>query len=287
MFMNKMEKKTEKYPGFMTVDVEEYYHIIGVKGTPPVTAWDSLPARVEIGLNRYFELLAAKEIKATLFFLGYIARKNPGLVRRAREYGHEIASHGMFHREVSMMSSSEFHKDALESRLLLEDISGEAVKGWRSPGFLIPGSTHWFFEKLLEAGYKYDSSVLPLKKSSMGIIGGSFAPCFINCAGGKIYEFPITVVKVLGMNVSMFGGGYLRFFPLKVIARMKDKVLARYPLTIYIHPREIDTEHPHIEMNPLRKFKTYVNLTSVPAKLDMLLDSAKFIRMGDYLDAQE
>ncbi len=271
----------------MTVDVEEYYHIIGVKGTPPVTAWDSLPARVEIGLNRYFELLAAKEIKATLFFLGYIARKNPGLVRRAREYGHEIASHGMFHREVSMMSSSEFHKDALESRLLLEDISGEAVKGWRSPGFLIPGSTHWFFEKLLEAGYKYDSSVLPLKKSSMGIIGGSFAPCFINCAGGKIYEFPITVVKVLGMNVSMFGGGYLRFFPLKVIARMKDKVLARYPLTIYIHPREIDTEHPHIEMNPLRKFKTYVNLTSVPAKLDMLLDSAKFIRMGDYLDAQE
>lgn len=225
----------------MTIDVEDYYHIIGVRGTPPVSDWDSLPARVEIGLNRYFKLLAAKDNKATLFCLGYIARKQPGLERRAKEYVHEIASHGMFHRDISKMSSDEFYKDALESRLLLEDISGESVKVRRSPGFFIHGSTHWFFERLLEAGYKYDSSVLPIGNSSAGIIGGSYAPGFINCAKGRIFEFPITVVKVMGINVSMFGGGFLRFFPLGVIDRMKDKVLAQYPLSIYIHPREIDT----------------------------------------------
>lgn len=277
----------EKRPGFLTIDVEDFYHIIGVRGTPPVEAWDRLPSRVEIGLERYFELLAAKEVKATMFFLGYIARRHPGLVRRAIELEHEVASHGMYHREVSKIDSDEFYRDARESRLLLEDISGVKVRGMRSPGFSIGGATPWFFDRLLEAGYEYDSSALPIRWDRRSISGGSLAPGYVVCSGGRIFEFPITVARLLGLRVSMFGGGYLRFFPQWLISVMARKVLHEYPLTIYIHPREIDPGHPRIEMNAYRKFKSYINLASVPAKLEMLMGSTRFLRMGDYYDASK
>jgi len=266
----------------MTIDVEDYYQIIGVKGTPPLEMWDKLPSRIELGLNRYFELLAAKDIKATLFFLGYVGSKQPDLVRRAVACGHEIASHGMYHRKISGMKPEEFSQDARDSRHILQDISGQEVLGWRSPGFFIGKDTPWFFERLLAAGYQYDSSVLPFGKDRISMIDGALAPGFISCTGGRIFEFPITQVKVLGTRISVFGGGYLRFCPYWLLKLLTARVLTQYPLTIYIHPREIDPHHPRIEMNALRRFKSYVNLASVPAKLNMLLDATEFIRMGDY-----
>lgn len=276
--------KEPRYNGFFTIDVEDYYHILGVSGLPPIGEWDKIDSRVEIGMNRYFELLERKNIRATLFFLGYIASRNPQLVRRAIELGHEIASHGMYHQEIRGRDHKAFHDDATNSKKLLEDICGKDVKGWRSPGFSIGWSTPWFFDTLIEAGYKYDSSIMPIRRSHKGLVENSLKPGFVNTGSGKIFEFPISVVEIGKLRISMFGGGYLRFFPYSLISIMKDRVLRDYPLTIYVHPREMDPDHPRISMNLFRKFKSYVNMESVKAKLELLLDATDYQTFGDYYD---
>lgn len=282
--MDSPKSSNHKYPGFLTIDVEDYYHILGVSGTPPVQHWDKLNSRVELGMQKYFELLEQKNIKATLFFLGYIASKHPQLVRKAVELGHEIASHGMYHQQIGILGQKAFYRDALDSRKLLEDISGKQLRGWRSPGFSIGKDTPWFFDTLSEAGYSYDSSITPYNKSHRMLCGGSLRPEFISTQSGKILEFPITVIKIGQLRLSMFGGGYLRFFPYWLISLMKERVLSAYPLTIYIHPRELDPHHPQLEMNLKRKFMSYVNMDSVPAKLEMLLDATNYLTLGDYYD---
>lgn len=280
--MDKHSKDIERQPGFFTIDVEDYYHIIGVSGTPPVKSWDNIPSRVDKGLRALFELLDRHQTKATLFFLGYVARRHPELVREALSLGHELASHGMYHREVRLQEQDEFYLDATESKKLLEDIGGVEVIGWRSAGFSINRSTPWFFEKLIEAGYKYDSSIVPNRMSHNSLLNAEPAPFPIHTDNGKILEFPIGVADLPGSKISMFGGGYLRFFPKGLIKQMAEATLAKRPLLIYIHPRELDPRHPRIEMNALRKFKSYINMSSVPDKLDTLLNLTDYTTLGAY-----
>ena len=223
--MDENGKIDKQNPVFMTIDVEEYYHILGVKGTLPIHEWDSLESRVELGMQKCFDLLERMNTRATLFFLGYIAAKHPRLVRRAVDLGHEIASHGMYHQEIDHLSKSAFYRDASDSRKLLEDISGREVRGWRSPGFSSNMSTPWFFDVLVETGYKYDSSIMPMKKSIQGVNHLMRDPRFIHVQSGKIFEYPISVVEFGFLRVCMFGGGYLRLFPQFLISLMKDRVL--------------------------------------------------------------
>lgn len=278
---------TEKtrHPAFFTIDVEDYYHILGVSGTPPISEWDGIAPRVEIGLNRLFQLLSEHKVQATLFFLGYIARRFPGLVSKAADLGHEIASHGFFHQEVRNLSAEQFLNDARDSRLLLEDICGHPVRGWRSAGFSVSKSTPWFFDQLLEAGYSYDSSLVPNRGQHREYLEGDDKPGFMVTTSGRIYEFPISMADYGKFSLNMFGGGYLRFYPRPILKKEASRLLEQHPLLIYIHPRELDLEHPRIRMNLYRRFKSYVNLSTVPKKLQLLLELTDWQTLGQYYDA--
>lgn len=271
-----------KHPVIFTIDVEDYYHILDVSGTPEISDWDRIPSRVEYGFNRLLDLLASRDQQGTMFFLGYIARRFPDLVKRAREYGHEIASHGMYHTMVSRQTPTQFATDATDSRKLLEDISGKAVIGWRSAGFSPNLQTPWYFEKLIKSGYKYDSSLIPSRRGHRSMSQIQLAPYPIQTPSGRLWEFPISVTTIAGMHVSMFGGGYLRLFPSWLIAHEARKLRADRPLIVYIHPREMDPGHPKIKMNALRYCKSYINMHSVPDKLHLLLDGSVCITAGDY-----
>lgn len=273
-----------RHPVFYTVDVEDYYHILGVKGTPPVTQWDSLPARVERGLARHFDLLAEHGARATLFFLGYIAKRFPHLVRKAVELGHEVASHGFYHQEVRDMQRSVFEADAADSRKLLEDLSGKEVRGWRSAGFTMGEGTPWFFSSLLEAGYAYDSSIVQNRPQHDTLFRGENRPTFLTTESGRICEFPITMAEFGSLKINMFGGGYLRFFPAWLLGRAASRELTRKPLLIYIHPRELDPGHPRLQMSIYRHFKSYVNLSGVPRKLTLLLGLAESQTLGEHYE---
>lgn len=158
------------------------------------------------------------------------------------------------------------------ARLLLEDIAGVPVTGYRAPGFSTTSETPWFFDTLAEAGYQYDSSVFPAPRGHGGMRDGRRDPHRIGNGHG-ILELPITVATLLGKPMCFFGGGYLRLFPYWLIRKMAQQVLAEdRPVVFYIHPREIDPAHPRVPMNRLRQFKCYVNLETTESKVRRILN---------------
>lgn len=256
-----------------SVDVEDWFHILDLETTPDVKEWETLPSRVEQNFLRLLDLFEEHQARVTCFFLGWIGKRFPHLVKEAVKRGHEIASHGYAHQLVYQMTPEAFYQDAMQSREILEDISGRRLWGYRAAGFSVTRGTEWFFDKLIEAGYVYDSSVFPASRGHGGIKGAHLGPYWVQRLSGKIVEFPVSVVDVLGTPVCFFGGGYLRFFPYPIIRRMARRVLRdSRPVIFYVHPREIDADHPRLPMNWKRQFKSYVNLKSTLPKIRRLLD---------------
>jgi polysaccharide deacetylase family protein (PEP-CTERM system associated) len=267
-----------------SIDVEDWYHILDVPSAPALTEWDALPVRVEANFRRLLDILAESDSHATCFFIGHIARRFPHLVREAKARGHEIASHSYEHRLVYTMSPAEFVEDASRSRKLLEDISGGPVLGFRASGFSVTEQTPWFFEKLVEAGYAYDSSTFPAARGHGGLKGGRMSPHRRQTPAGNLAEFPVTVAEVLGKRLCFFGGGYLRIFPYPVVKRMSRGVLGQgRPVIFYVHPREIDPTHPRLPMNAVRRFKSYVNLETTEAKVRRILRDFSVTTFQNYL----
>ncbi len=268
----------------LSIDVEDWFHILEIPGAPDFASWASLPSRVEANTNRLFDLLDQYGVKATCFFLGWIGEHYPRLVKEAVARGHEVASHGYAHRLVYRLSRQEFVEDALRTRRLLEDLAGCPVNGYRGAGFSVTESVDWFFDGLAEAGYVYDSSVFPAACGHGGIQAHRREPHAVVCNSGRILEFPITVADVFGKRVCFFGGGYLRLFPYPLVRRMARRVLAEgRPVIYYVHPREIDSAAPRLPMPLARRFKSYVNIRTTEAKLKRLMGEFSPITFRDYI----
>ena len=189
----------------MSVDVEDWFHILEAASAPDISQWDSLPSRVERNFHKLLDLFSEKNVRVTCFFLGYVAERYPRLVKEALDRGHEIASHGYAHRLIYTLTPQAFLDDVRKSKEILEGITGQAVNGYRAPGFSVTAETPWFFEKLVEAGYRYDSSVFPAPRQHGGLSTNKFAPHLI---ADQLKEFPITVADVLGKHFCFFGGGF-------------------------------------------------------------------------------
>jgi polysaccharide deacetylase family protein (PEP-CTERM system associated) len=266
-----------------SIDVEDWFHLLDLPTTPPISKWASLPARVEGNFLKLMATLGEARAKATCFFLGWIAEKYPHLVREAVRQGHEIASHGYGHRLAYEMSSEEFFEDALRSKKIIEDIGGEPVWGYRASGFSVTRATPWFFERLMQAGYRYDSSVFPAPRGHGGLPDGSLAPYQVN-QDSNFMEFPASVERVAGKPVCFFGGGYLRLFPYVVIRSMTRRVLRQgRPVIFYVHPREIDLESPRLAMGWKRRFKSYVNISTTQTKIRRVLSDFEMVTFREFL----
>ncbi len=254
-----------------SVDVEDWFHILDVPSAPALAEWSGLPSRVEKNFSKLLDLFSEEKVHVTCFFLGWIGEHFPHLVREAAARGHEVASHGYGHRLVYEQGRDDFYEDVRRARLLLEDIAGVRVTGYRAPGFSTTEQTPWFFGALAEAGYQYDSSVFPAARGHGGMRDGRREPHRIGNGDG-ILEVPITVANCMGKPMCFFGGGYLRLFPYWLIRKMARQVLAEgRPVVFYIHPREIDPGHPRLPMNRKRQFKTYVNLETTEWKVRHVL----------------
>ncbi|MGP0082051.1 MAG: XrtA system polysaccharide deacetylase [Steroidobacteraceae bacterium] len=255
-----------------SIDVEDWFNLSGTGLEPPPTEWDGLESRVEQNFRSLLELLAEGGGTATCFFVGYFAKRFPHLVRAAMDAGHEIASHSYFHRLVYDLSPAEFYEDVLTTRKLLEDISGSPVRGFRAPAFSVTERTPWFFDKLAEAGYQYDSSVFPAPHQTGGLVTGKFEPYRLQTSAGILVEFPITTVPVFGKPMCFFGGGYLRLAPYRLIRAAGRRALQEgRPVIFYIHPREIDPEQPRMPLGPRRRFTCYINIHTTRPKIQRIL----------------
>ncbi|MFZ1889107.1 MAG: XrtA system polysaccharide deacetylase [Candidatus Binataceae bacterium] len=266
----------------LSIDVEDWFHILDVPSTPNITEWDGLPSRVERNFLRLLDLAAEHRVRCTCFFLGWVAHRHPALVKAAQQRGHEIASHGWAHRLAYKLTPRDFYEDAAKAKDVLEQISGSNVLGYRSAGFSLSESNTWVFEELLRAEYVYDSSVFPASHGHGGWRNGHYAPYLVKRPAGHLIEFPMSVEEVFGRPYCFFGGGYLRLFPLSVIRRMTASVLRQgRPAIFYIHPREIDPDQPRLAMNAWRQFKSYVNLAATESKLRELLAEFEFVTLEE------
>lgn len=267
--------------GFFTVDVEDWFHILDVGG-PHIEEWDNLPSCVERNFVRLLDLFSEKNVVTTCFFLGWVGKRFPHLVREAVRRGHEIASHGYAHRLTNELTRDQFYDDVLRARLTLEDIAGTAVSGYRAPGF---STMEWSFDTIAAAGYRYDSSIFPAPHGHGGRPGAPRGFHTIPCGNGQaLFEFPITVCSVFGKSMCVSGGGYMRLFPYWFIKR-KSREMAHEgrPVVFYIHPREIDPKHPRLPMSAYRAFKTYVNLAATESKISRILDDFRVTTFQQYL----
>lgn len=268
--------------------MEDWFHILDIEGAPPLEEWASLPSRVEGNFRKMLDLLTERGVRATCFFLGWVAERYPRLVLAAADSGHEIGSHGYAHQLIFTQSESAFFEDVRKSKMLLEDLCGRPVLGYRAPGFSIVKETPWALERLAAAGFRYDTSIFPGARGHGGLPGFPLTPTRVDTDSGPIVEFPISMAEIAGRRVCLFGGGYLRLFPYGLISTMTRQAHSKgRSIVFYVHPREIDPTQPRLAMGWGRRFKSYVNLRGTEAKLRRLLSEFRFKPLCEFLDADE
>jgi len=268
-----------------TVDVEDWFHILDTPVTPELKDWGSLNLRASTGINIILKLLEETGNKATFFWLGWMAEKMPELVAKCKDFGHEVGSHGYAHLLAYEVGERNFKEDIYKSKSILEDIINEPVIGFRAPGFGITENTQWAFDVIKSAGYQYDSSIFPASRGHGGMRSSVTIPHKIETKYGDLVEFPASVIEIFNRRISLFGGGYLRIAPISLIKLgVKILQLNKQPLTVYVHPRELDPDHPRLPLSPLRRFKSYTNLSSTLPKMKVLFNSYSFCTMREAVD---
>ena len=257
----------------MSVDVEDYFQVQALAERIERADWERLPRRVERNTERVLELFAEHDVRATFFTLGWVAERHPALVRRIVAEGHELASHGVAHIRADAQDERTFRGDIRRSRRMLEDIGGVPVRGYRAASFSIGARNLWAFRVLAEEGYRYSSSVYPVRHD---IYGMPSAPrfAFRMAELDGFVELPITTVAYLGRKLPCGGGGYFRLLPYALSRRMLSAVNRAdgKPCTFYFHPWEIDPDQPRQRGLAWRaRVRHYTNLGVMEAKLARLL----------------
>jgi polysaccharide deacetylase family protein (PEP-CTERM system associated) len=264
--------------GAMTIDVEDYYQVEAFASTIGRRDWQWFPPRVEQNTFRLLDLLAEAGVEATFFTLGCVARRHPQMVRRILAGGHELASHGSDHLRVDNLSQEAFRGDVRDAKRILEDIGGVAISGYRAPTFSIGRKTVWAHAILAEEGYRYSSSVYPVRHD---LYGSPDAPhhAFVPVPG--LIEIPLTSVRLLGRDLPASGGGYFRLFPYPLSRWLLARAQRHSsPPIFYLHPWEIDPAQPRQRQAPLRsRFRHYLNLHRTEPRLRRLLRNFNWTRM--------
>lgn len=265
----------------MTIDVEDYFQVSAFAPHIPREHWDSLPCRVERNIDRILALLDEEGVKATFFTLGWIAKRYPAMVQRIVDNGHELASHGLAHHRVSDLQPQAFLDDITRSKVLLEDIGGQQVLGYRAPSFSIGADNLWAHDVLLEAGYQYSSSIYPIRHDHYGM---PEAPRFAHYPRGEsgVLELPPTTVALLGRNLPAAGGGYFRLLPYPASRWLMRRVNHQdgKPCIFYFHPWELDPDQPRQQgLSSKTHFRHYVNLTRMESRIQALLRDFHWDRM--------
>ncbi len=272
-----------------TVDLEDWYHILGDNYEYPVSKWDSMESRIERNTNILLELFTEYKIKATFFSLGWVAEKYPKLISLIAQNGHELASHSYSHGLIYNMTEKEFRYDLRKSKIIIEDLVGREVIGFRAPGFSIVKENPWALDILFEEGFKYDSSFFPFAHSHGGIKTELKNWGYLQTPkNNSIFEIPISKEKLLGQSIVYTGGGYLRLCPMSLLKYLLTKQIKKNETVLfYIHPREIDFEQPRLKLKPVKKFKFYYGLNSTKIKLNYLFTNFKFSSINELLIDQK
>jgi polysaccharide deacetylase family protein (PEP-CTERM system associated) len=268
-----------------TVDVEGFAesHAQSVHVPKTYLSIESTDREIEENLAVTIDLLAEFDVKATFFFLGRIAQTASRLVRRVADTGHEIGCHSLNHLRITGQTRGEFRRDLRSAKAALEDASGTAVSGFRAPDFSIGNENTWAFDEIQDAGFLYDSSVVPTFIHD--VYGMRDVSERIFQWPNGLIEFPMPVVRILGLRIPCGGGGYFRLFPGSWTRRLfAARNRRNIPTTFYIHPYEIGPVAPTLPGLPLaRRFRHYVHLHKGAQRIAPLLKAVPFTTISQVL----
>ena len=270
----------------MSVDVEDYYQVSAFAKSVNTNEWEQHESRVVANTQRLLKLFAEKNIKATFFVLGWVADREPQLVKDIHNQGHEIASHGYSHQLIYNQSQDVFKEETLRSKKLLEDLIGEEVLGYRAASYSITKKNLWALDILQEAGFTYDSSIFPIRHDRYGIADAETIPHKLTTPNGNsLVEFPLTTRRLGNLNIPVAGGGYFRLYPYFLTRHFLKAVNKKQKeqFVFYLHPWEVDPEQPRIEASWFSKFRHYNNLDKCQLRLSKLMDDFKFTTMKSVL----
>ena len=272
-------------PDHFTIDVEEYFHPTALAHYFPFDCWDALPRRSPAVISRLLGFLEGRSAKATFFILGWLAEREPGMVRDIARAGHEVASHGYAHRLVGQIGPDGFRDSLRRSKAVLEDLAGASVLGYRAPSFSIVPGLEWAFDVLLEEGYEYDASLFPITQHpTYGYPAAEPDPHWIERPGGRLAEFPATTARLVGLRLPASGGAYFRLLPLALVEAGIRQAHARHaPAMFYIHPWELDDWLPAVAAPRLQRLRTFGRLGSPWRRLERLFAGAQFRRVDETL----
>ncbi|MET0266171.1 MAG: XrtA system polysaccharide deacetylase [Duganella sp.] len=258
----------------LTIDVEDYFQVSAFEQHIARADWSTQTPRVEGNIERVLALCERHRVHATFFTLGWSAEHYPGMVRRIVGAGHELASHGYAHQRASSQSRQDFMEDIVRSKHLLEDISGQPVRGYRAPSFSIGAGNLWAFDCLQQAGYRYSSSVYPIHHDHYGMPD---SPRFAWQPVDSLWELPVSTVRMFGRNLPAGGGGYFRLLPYIVSRWGLRRINSHDGRTgiFYFHPWELDPGQPRpaalAGLSRKTRFRHYLNLHRMEARLERLL----------------
>jgi polysaccharide deactylase family protein, PEP-CTERM locus subfamily len=262
----------------LSIDVEDYFQVSAFAPHVDRNDWESMECRIERNIERILGYLADANARATFFTLGWIAERYPDLVRRIGDSGHELASHGFAHHRASDQARDSFLADIRLAKAILEDISGREVRGYRAPSFSIGPSNPWAFDAIAEAGYRYSSSIYPIRHDHYGVPD---APRFPHEIRPGLLEIPVATVRMFRRNWPAGGGGYFRLLPYALsrwsIRRING--IDRQSAIFYFHPWELDPDQPRVDGVGMRtRFRHYVNLRRMGPRLVRLLRDFRWDR---------
>ena len=265
-----------------TVDVEEYFQVSAFEPYVARGEWEGRDSRVDQSLRLLLELLHQHQARGTFFVLGWLAERHSQLVRDIAGAGHEVASHGWDHRRVTEQGAEAFRSSVRRSKVALEQLTGQPVTGFRAPSFSIVPGCEWALDVLLEEGYRYDSSLFPVRRPGYGYPAGSRDPHWITRPAGRLAEVPPATLRRWGVNLPAAGGAYFRLLPYGFVrAALLDCERRAVPGTFYIHPWEIDPDQPRLDVSWVTRVRHYTGLNGTLGRLRRLLHEFRFGPIAD------
>ena len=308
---------TKPITNALTIDLEDYFMVSAFESVIKREGWHLQESRIERNTHKVLDILDGADgntgVKATFFCLGWVGERYPYLIREIDRRGHEIACHSYDHQLVYRMTPEQFREDVSISKRILEDAAGKKVIGYRAPSYSITQQSLWALDILGEEGYRYDSSIFPIHHDRYGIPTAPRFPFLIKLDGNGgdgtrapadfermplwepepgepcddcIVEYPISTVKMMGLNIPISGGGYMRLLPYGVIRQGLVKINKdeNKPFVFYFHPWEVDPEQPHFsDVSMLSRFRHYNNLKNTQSKIESLLLDFNFSTMRQVL----
>lgn len=269
----------------LSVDVEDWFQVTNFEQVIERKDWDRCESRVVPNVHRILDILSAADARATFFVLGWIAERHPQMVLSIRDGGHEVSTHGYAHSQIHRQTQEEFRQDVAKAISVLEKILGERIIGYRAPSYSIVPETMWAWEQLSNLGIRYDSSIFPIKHDRYGVSGLPRFPFTIDLKDGKeLVEFPLSTVRILGRNIPIAGGGYLRLYPYWFVKWAVKRINGQgHPAIFYLHPWEIDPHQPRQEVNFFKSLRHYTNIAATEAKIKALVRDFRFAPVREVL----